>query len=410
MPPSRRIAKIPLFATVLVTGIVTTLGLAACGANGSSSGTSAAGAQEGGSAGDVAGASASAAAAPAAEPQRAGGGAVAQGKTATSGGGAALPAPDIKLIKTADVVIEVTVLKTAAAQVRSMAEGVGGTVASETTSYSGKAPVSAQDGTGTGTATPAPGRAATVLPGESVLVLRVPVAAMDQTVDRVASVGKELSRTSSSLDVTADLADLGSRVKTQQSSVSRVRELLARASSLQDIVLLESELSRREADLEALQARQGSLAGRAQASTLTVTLRTPDVTPPNAVTPDDNSFVGGLKQGWHAVVVSTGVVLTVLGALLPLLVVLVVLGLPVWWFRRRRPAARRAPAPSPAPSPSQFPAMFPAPHQAPAPHPAPSPAPAPARPTASGPTDPGPTAPGPTAPRPTDPGPTDPGA
>jgi len=359
MPPTRRTATVPLVVTVLGAALAATLGLSAC--SGSSSGSTATvgnaagvagaqqdsgGAQDGSGMSAAAGSSAAAgvpeAAPPAAVARAASAGG---GKAVAPAAGAGLPAPALKLVKTADLVVEVPVLRTAAAQVRSMAEGVGGAVASETTSYS--SPVPAAVGAGTATpdgATPAPVRAP-VQPGESVLVLRVPVAAMEQTVDRVASVGKELSRTSSSLDVTADLADLGSRVKTQTSSVTRVRELLAKASSLQDVVLLESELSRREAVREALQARQAALAGRADLSTLTVTLRTPDAAPP-ATTPrtEDNSFVGGLKKGWHAVIVSTGVVLTVLGALLPLLVILALVGLPVWWFWRRRTAGRRAPA------------------------------------------------------------------
>jgi hypothetical protein len=104
--------------------------------------------------------------------------------------------------------------------------------------------------------------------------------------------------------------------------VTRVRDLLNRATSLPDIVLIEAELSKREADLEAVQARQRVLADQAALSTITVTLRTPtspSVTKPNK---DDNGFTSGLHKGWHALTASTTVLLIVLGAVLPIALVL----------------------------------------------------------------------------------------
>jgi Domain of unknown function (DUF4349) len=339
-----RLCAVPLLALVL--------GLAACSSGGAGSASSHGEVAAGGADGDDVAAGGVADQAKAAPPQAAGRAVAAA--PAAGGSGATLPDPTVKLVKTADVVIEVQHLDTSAARVRGLAEGAGGAVSSETTSYSEKARTAAPAGGGP----PAP----TVEPGESVLVLRIPVAQLDVTLEKVVGVGKELWRTSSSVDVTGDLADLGSRVKTAQASVERVRALLARAGSVQEIVSIEAELTRRESDLEALEARQGALAGRAALSTLTVTLRTPDVTSP-VIPTDDDGFVGGLKRGWHAVVVSTGVVLTVLGALLPLTVLVAVVGLPVWWTLRRRHARATPPAPptAAAPPPSPGPAPAPAP-------------------------------------------------
>jgi hypothetical protein len=345
MSPTRRIVAIPLLAVVL--------GLAACsgGDRTSSSASQAAGGEAMPSSAPLAARTASPAAA---GPGMAADSAAANGSDgagSTKAGTSALPG--LKLVKTADIVVQVDVLKTSAARVRAIAEAAGGGVASETTSYSDQAPTptatvasASASSDAAGSAKPDP---TAVQPGESVLVLRIPVAAMDRTIEQVAAVGTELSRTSSSLDVTADLADLGSRVKTQQASVDRVRALLAKAESLQNIVLLEGELTRRESDLEALEARQAALAGRADMSTLTATLRTPAVKPPAAT--NDNGFVSGLRHGWRAVAVSTGVVLTVLGAMLPLLVLAALIGGPLWWFLRRR-AAGRAKVPTPPTSTS----------------------------------------------------------
>jgi hypothetical protein len=117
-----------------------------------------------------------------------------------------------------------------------------------------------------------------------------------------------------------------------------VRDLLNRAKSLQDVVLLESEVARREADLESIQARQRALADQADLATLTVTLHTPPPATAKPPTKDDGGFLIGLRQGWHAVTVSTTLVLTILGAMLPVTVALALFGWPSYLlYRRLRP-------------------------------------------------------------------------
>jgi PIN domain nuclease of toxin-antitoxin system len=242
-----------------------------------------------------------------------------------------------RVVRTAQVVVQVDgELPAAAARVRAVALSVGGSVANETTTYAD-----------TGDTTEKAGR-----PGQSVLVLRVPSDALDRTLSLItgtAGVGKELSRSGTSQDVTADLADLQSRVATQRASVARVRALLAQATSLQQVVSIESEVTKRESDLEAAEAREAALADRADLATLTVDLRTPAVVPPPPPG-KPNPFLDGLESGWRAVTASTAIVLTVLGALLPVAVVLGVLGAPVlWWLRRRRPVGPPVAPPPAAP-------------------------------------------------------------
>jgi hypothetical protein len=179
-----------------------------------------------------------------------------------------------------------------------------------------------------------------------VLVLRVPEPSLDRALDLVSGpggVGKELNRTTSAQDVTGDLADLDSRVSTQRASVTRVRALMNSAKSLNDVVLLESEVSKRESDLEALEARRATLADQADLATLTVDLRTPAAIPVTKPAPEANPFLKGLRAGWDAVAASTTVVVTVLGAVLPVAVVAALFGVPVLWVLRRRRTARVTP-------------------------------------------------------------------
>lgn len=175
-------------------------------------------------------------------------------------------------------------------------------------------------------------------PGEGRLVVRVPSTSMREAMDAFAELGKEFNRWSTETEVETALVDLESRVKTQTASVQRVRELLDRATSLSDIVTLENELAKREADLESLQAQLESLSGRAAMATVTVVMRTPDRA---AEVQSSTGFVGGLTAGWEALVASTGVLLTVVGALLPFAIVLAALGVPLLVWRRRVRRDRR---------------------------------------------------------------------
>ncbi len=129
-----------------------------------------------------------------------------------------------------------------------------------------------------------------------------------------------------------------------RASVDRVRALMARATDIAQIVTLESELSRRQADLEALESQLASLQDRVARSPIRIGLTTD-----TGVIADDpgTGFLAGLKGGWEAFTASVVVLLTALGAVLPFALAAAVVGLPVWWGLRRR----RAPQPPAAPTP-----------------------------------------------------------
>ncbi|GAA2367738.1 DUF4349 domain-containing protein [Dactylosporangium salmoneum] len=168
----------------------------------------------------------------------------------------------------------------------------------------------------------------------ATLILRVPAEKFDSTLDQVKTIGEEESRQLSAQDVTDQVADVDSRLKTAQASVARIRELMAKAQTIGEITSLESELSRRESDLESLQARKRRLDGLTALSTITVVLHGPQAP---VVSKKDTGITVGLRNGWGAFVAFLRVALTVLGWLLPWIVFV---GIPVYllirlWRRRR---------------------------------------------------------------------------
>ncbi|MFY1634146.1 DUF4349 domain-containing protein [Solwaraspora sp. WMMB335] len=227
-----------------------------------------------------------------------------------SAGGAApadLRVGNRSIIYSGSITIEVTEVSAKAAEAATIARSVGGFVGrdqrSEYDSY-----------------------------GRATLELRVPAAEFDVVVDRLSRLGEELSRELSTQDVTEEVIDLDARIATQEARVRSGRALLARAETLAELVMLEGELARREADLAALQARKRGLDDLITLSRITVELVGPDATPPEEES--ELGFLSGLAAGWRAFVASLRVLVTVIGALLPWLIALGVPALGVLWLVR----------------------------------------------------------------------------
>lgn len=162
----------------------------------------------------------------------------------------------------------------------------------------------------------------------------VPSDELDAVLTRLSELGEVLAREQHAADVTEQVVDVRSRVRTQEASVQRVRALLERANSISEITTLEAELTSREAELESLQVRQEVLAGSVAMSTVTVSIQ-PERG--SAAGDSDTGILGGLAAGWRAFVDFGSGVLTVVAAMLPFLVLLgVPAGLLVWWLLRRR--------------------------------------------------------------------------
>lgn len=187
-------------------------------------------------------------------------------------------------------------------------------------------------------------------PAYTRMVLRVPVAEFDDAMTALKAIESAELETSNTTedDVTAKLIDTQTRLRVQRRSIERITVLFDRAESIRDIMAIEAQLSRRQAELESLQRQAAYLQNKSSQSTIVVSV---DQIPEKKATKekdDDAGFLTGLAAGWDGLTTFAVGLATVLGALLPWLVVLAVLGIPTLLVlrvvRRRRPH----PAPEPA--------------------------------------------------------------
>ncbi|MEU4194762.1 DUF4349 domain-containing protein [Kribbella sp. NPDC026611] len=179
------------------------------------------------------------------------------------------------------------------------------------------------------------------------LVLKVPTKSFDTAIQRLSELGKRLQIHQESSDVTEQVVDVASRIESQRASLDRMRALMGKANTVGEIVSVESELTRRESDLESLLAKQKNLSLQTDLATLTLTLSKRGEPPVTTVQKDDTGFVAGLKHGWKAFTAVFSALATALGALLPFLILLALIAVPLWRFRHR---LRRQPRPTAEPS------------------------------------------------------------
>ncbi len=258
-----------------------------------------------------------------------------------SGGGGGLektridPA-DRAIIYQAELSVEAEKVAAAADRAKAIVTGAGGYVAEE--------------------------RSETIPGGEqSTITFKVPPARYADVLAQLGrDLGKRLSVRQNAQDVTEEVADVASRVKSAEAALGQFRTLLSKANKIGEILEIEREISSREADLESLQARQKALEAQTGMATVTLTLLPRPQSSPRPEKKDDaGGFLAGLRTGWDTLTTSTVVALTVLGALLPWLVVAGVVWLAVRMIMRRlRP--RATPPAGPVP-PGAVPPVPPAP-------------------------------------------------
>jgi DNA-binding transcriptional regulator YdaS (Cro superfamily) len=238
----------------------------------------------------------------------------------------------VKVARNASAAITVADVEIAATRLRAIAAAAGGVVTTENL-------VTRVDAKGITTPT-------------STMVISVPADTLDSTLEQLKTLGTITSRVISSEDVTMQVADVASRVKALEGSIARLNELSRKAGTIAQLTQLESELTNRIEERDSMVAQQKALAGRVAQSPVTVTLQTP---PPAVVEPETPGFLAGLTAGWNALVNSSRVLLTVVGAVLPFLILVAAIGVPVVLWRRRghRVPVTGEPAKTSAPTPPE---------------------------------------------------------
>lgn len=187
-------------------------------------------------------------------------------------------------------------------------------------------------------------------PSYARMVLRIPSKSFDDAMADLEETATLVDSNTMSTDVTTEVVDTDVRVKNARTSIERIRTLLSRAEKIGDVIAIESELARREADLNSLLAQQAALEDQTSLSTITVNIERAGP----GDSSDDPGFLTGLSAGWDALGASARVLAVTLGAIIPWTPVLLLVVAPVWFLsRRRKQAAGPIAGPAPTTSPAE---------------------------------------------------------
>ena len=322
----RRPAAAPTLAALTLSALIAIAALAGCSSGGDSSVSSPG--QGGQAAPPVAIASPSAASgafAAAGSAASAANGPVSAGGSAQAAAATRLTPADQQIVYTAQLTVRASSVSTAVNRATSIAVGAGGYISAENASNDPSDPHRA-------TAT---------------ISVKIPVAVYALTLSQLsADLGTQLSLQQQAQDVTEQVADVSSRVASDEAAIAQLRALLKHAGSVGDLLTVQEQINSEESDLESLQAQQAALNHETTYATVTVTILGPQAKAvvKHAKSKPAPGFANGLSGGWRAFRTAVSWLLAIIGAVAPFAAVAAVIGYLAYWIRRRLAHRSQTPA------------------------------------------------------------------
>jgi hypothetical protein len=185
----------------------------------------------------------------------------------------------------------------------------------------------------------------------ATLTVRVPAEKTDKFIDGLGGIGRVTRVSTNRDDVTMQWEDLDAKIKALQSSVDRLRALIAGATNTADLIAAEGALSSRQGELDSLTAQKRRLDDQVALSALTI-----DITTENKKSEaGPTNFWDGIISGWHSLLDWLKDAIVFSGKAIPWLGFIVVIGAVVWGivravrWRGRKNAGSSAPEESAAP-------------------------------------------------------------
>jgi len=102
------------------------------------------------------------------------------------------------------------------------------------------------------------------------ITLKVPPDKLESTVDKICAIGGEKSRNVSKEDVTAQVIDSEAVIKNKKALRDRLRKLADHASDIKDIMDIESELARVQAEIDSMESWLKNLKNQAAMAEISV--------------------------------------------------------------------------------------------------------------------------------------------
>jgi len=123
------------------------------------------------------------------------------------------------------------------------------------------------------------------------LSMRVPEPKLDVAMDSLSELGKVTSRRVSSQDVTEEAIDVEARIHSLEAERDQLRQLMSKATQINDVFTIERELARVQGDIDSLQHRLDHLRNTSALAELNAEFKKP--VEPGPV----SAFFGAIARG-----------------------------------------------------------------------------------------------------------------
>ncbi|HJQ35471.1 MAG TPA: DUF4349 domain-containing protein [Pyrinomonadaceae bacterium] len=181
--------------------------------------------------------------------------------------------------------------------------------------------------------------------------MRVPAAQFDAALAEIRAAGRVTSEKISGKDVTEEYIDLEARLRTQRALEAQLLEIMKQAHSVSDAMAVQRGLADVRTEIERVEGRRRFIENQASLSTINVTLTPP--APLVSTTGFFRSLAAAFGQGLD---IAAAVTLFLIKAVLALLPVALIIGVPAYFIlrflvRRLRRNAVAPPQPAQPPQP-----------------------------------------------------------
>jgi len=221
---------------------------------------------------------------------------------------------DTKIIKTAQVTLEVSDVSATADALKDLAQRNGGYLSSSNVQRGSTNRLSA------------------------TVILRIPSASFENILASVKSSGTIKSVSVQGEDITEEYVDLQAQKTSYQNQLAQYNIIMKKAEKVEDVITVQAQIDRVQTELDRLEGRLRYLDSRIDLSTITVYLQEPE--PVGGET--GHSFVSAINEGIAGFFGMIDALIVLLFTLIPLIVI----GCVVYWIYRWRKAEKKT---SPAP-------------------------------------------------------------
>lgn len=157
------------------------------------------------------------------------------------------------------------------------------------------------------------------------LVVRVPATQFGAALDQIRGAGSRVIQEKiTGQDVTEEFIDLEARIKTQKALESQFLEIMKQAHKVEDALEVQRQIAEVRTEIERLEGRKRFLENRASLSTISVSLQTP-----TAIVVNTSSFGRSIREAVaESVDVANAIVLFLIRFVLTMIPILILLVLP----------------------------------------------------------------------------------